>query len=195
MGCSRLTVLSLAILCIASAANVKADSATDFVKVTCLPEVDLFEIEQVTLNDLAVGGESRLESWRKNGFVSPRKLSAKCALKSVTVQYDVDQEAGSARQCGAHPEITASLKIDSTVWFENIWFGNSCRGYPTVTKVSLSPEGGIAEVCFAPRGEDHQYCQVVLGNPGAPEGDLIPVTRSKLDNYAREIGTNYPRFR
>ena len=168
-----------------------ADTSVDFLRITCIPEVNYFEVEYKS-----VGGDwlsfvdkenrKRYSIWRKHGYYDPRNLRYECKLPESTYLITSAQPPPSARgMCGAAPSITLSLLCNDKIWLDNVIFGENCFHRPSVTKVEIQDQGNgyrNINLCISPANESPNIWEFI--NSRIPR-----VTQRDIEGYAEAKST------
>lgn len=151
----------------------KADTMKDFVRISCVPEAGLLELEYRRLHDsVAVSQNPPTERdavLERAGFHSPRGLKFSCELGATVYTVSSMQDEPSERMCGGSPEIYLSvMRGDSKILSDTV-FGDSCHQLPSVTRITVgdgkqSWRGRETQVCYSPgKDNDLTFCDWTFG--------------------------------
>ena len=142
----------------------KADTMKDFVRISCIPEAGLLDIEYRGLHDsVAVSPNSPAERnavLERAGFHSPRGLKFSCELGGTMYTISSKQDEPSERMCGASPEIYLSVMRGNSKILSDVVFGDSCHQLASVTRITAgdgkqSWRGRETQICYA-SGKDNE---------------------------------------
>jgi hypothetical protein len=151
----------------------RADTSPDFVRIACVPEAGLFDVEIRSLHD-SVSGDPKGEHERsallaQAGFHDPRHLRFSCVLGGITYDILADQDPISDRMCGGDPEVYLTVTRDGEKFFSNVIFGESCNQLPSVMRLTIgdgpkSWRGRETQVCYATgKDSDPIFCDWTFG--------------------------------
>jgi hypothetical protein len=152
----------------------KADIFNEFVRIACVPENGMLDIDTRRLHDSVSStpkGQSKdSDSALANaGFYQPRKLKFTCELGDIKYVIEADQGEATNFMCGASPEISLNVKRNGIPVFADVPFGKSCTGRPSVMRITIgdgnkSWRGREMETCYA-TGEDLdvRHCEWTSG--------------------------------
>lgn len=175
MACARVAFVALAFLWSWSA---RADTMYGFVRIACVPETGLLDIEYRGLHDNVVGraGDGKepepAGALARSGFLDPRGLTSRCTLGDAAYVVSAARDVRSNRMCGGDPEIYLSVTRNGAAFVTDVAFGDSCHGLPSVSRLTLGdgptnrrrPE---AEICYlAGDGTPSQRCEWVFDDLG-----------------------------
>lgn len=151
----------------------RADVMKDFVRISCVPEAGLLDIEYRGLHDsVAVSPNSQAErnaALERAGFHSPRSLKFSCELGGTMYTISSTQDEPSERMCGGSPEIYLSVMRGNSKILSDVVFGDSCHQLPSVTRITAgdgkqSWRGRETQVCYS-SGKDKApvFCDWTFG--------------------------------
>lgn len=141
----------------------RADTSPDFVRIACVPQAGLLDVEYRLLHDSvagnATGPDGRGAVLAAAGFHDPHGLRVSCTLGAVTYTVTAQQDPGSNGMCGGAPEIHLSLARDGASVLSDVVFGESCLQVPSVTRITIgdgaaSWRGRETQVCYADGKDD-----------------------------------------
>lgn len=151
----------------------KADTMKDFVRISCVPEAGLLDVEYRGLHDsVAVSLNSqaaRNAVLERAGFYSPRNLKFFCELGGTMYTISSTQEEPSERMCGGSPEIYLSVMRGNSRILSDVVFGDSCHQLPSVTRITAgdgnqSWRGRETQICYSSGKEtDPAFCDWTFG--------------------------------
>jgi hypothetical protein len=174
-----------------------ADIATGFVRIACVPEHGLLDIEYRSLHDTVVSASSQTSkksaaSLEKHGFFDPHHLYQKCILNGAEYKITSQQDLPTNRMCGGSPDIHLSVQRNGVALVDDVIFGSSCYGDPSVRLVSLAEtntgkSGREAEICYM-RGEKNaktgtaENCEWLFDS----SGDFLnrfPINKGAIERF------------
>lgn len=171
----------------------RADTTKDFVRIACVPEAGLFDLEFRTLYDSVAGGagdqDKRTAALAQAGFRDPHGLAFSCALGGVVYSVSAQQDPTSERMCGGEPEVYVTVKRDGATLLSNVVFGESCHGLPSLTHFTVgdgpnSWRGRETHVCYATgKDTDPPLCDWTFGGQAAFD-KKFPVDAQRLESIA-----------
>jgi hypothetical protein len=167
-------VSGLALLLAALLTNVaRADTVKDFVRISCVPEAGLLDIEYRSLHDSVAGSPDKQAErdavLARAGFRDPRGLKFSCTLGGTTYAVSSTQDAPSERMCGGSPEVYLSVTRGGDKLLSDVVFGESCHQQPSVTRITVgdgpqSWRGRETQVCYATgKDADAVSCEWTFG--------------------------------
>lgn len=168
----------------------RADTSADFVRIACVPENGLLDVEARTLHD-SVAGNPAAEKSRvatalsKAGFHRPRGLRFTCDLDGAVYVITAEQGETSNTMCGGSPDVYLTVTRDGTALFSDVVFGASCSMRPSVMRFTIgdgakSWRGRETMVCYATgTGEDPEHCEWTFGTP-ADFNKRFPVDQNSV---------------
>ena len=174
-ACVKTAFIALLFLCSWSA---RADTTYGFVRIACVPETGLLDIEYRSLHDNVVGhgaGGRALEpadALAKNGFFNARGLASRCTLGDSAYAISASQDVRSNRMCGGSPDIYLSVTRNGAPFVTDVVFGESCPGLPSLKRLTLGdgptnrrrPE---AQLCYLTGGaRPLEQCEWVFDDLG-----------------------------
>lgn len=143
-----------------------AETSPDFVRIGCVPEAGLLDVEFRTLHDSVShdpkGERTRAALLAQAGFHDPHQLKFSCVLGGVTYNIAADQDATSQRMCGGSPEIYVTVTRNGEPLLSNVIFGESCNQRPSVMRLTVgdgpkSWRGRETQVCYATGKESDPF--------------------------------------
>jgi hypothetical protein len=162
--CVSLPILAIQLMLSSSAF---ADAQYGFVRVTCIKELDLFEIESSRVFNLPPSAKKRLRDFNpgmplgeKYGFFSYEKpIKYQCGLrKREIIALVTPREVTNTGECGGEVQADIRLKENGTTILEDT-FGSAC--FPSVNRVTAFPVGkdnpSIWRVCSTSPEEGGTY--------------------------------------
>lgn len=151
----------------------KADTMRDFVRISCVPEAGLLDIEYRGLHDsVAVSPNAQDERntvLQRAGFHSPRGLKFSCELDGTIYTISSTQDEPSERMCGGSPEIYLSVTRGNSKILSDVVFGDSCHQLPSVKRITVgdgkqSWRGRETQICYASgKDTDAVFCDWTFG--------------------------------
>lgn len=151
----------------------EADTLKDFVRIACVPEAGLLDIEYRGLHDsVAVSPNSQAERnaiLERAGFHRPGGLNFSCELDGTMYTISSTQDEPSERMCGGSPEIYLSLMRGNSRILSNVVFGDSCHQLPSVTRITAgdgkqSWRGRETQICYSSgKDNDAGFCDWTFG--------------------------------
>jgi hypothetical protein len=167
----------------------QADTMKDFVRVSCVPEAGLLDVEYRDLHDSVAGypgdGEARNAGLVRAGFLDPHGLKTACTLGGVTYAISTEQGPQTQSMCGDSPEVYLTVTRNGHAVFSKVVFGNSCNGLPSVMRftageVPRSWRGREAQFCYSTgKDTDPVACEWTFGEP-AQFGKRFPIDQERL---------------
>ncbi|QJE02048.1 hypothetical protein HH212_20155 [Massilia forsythiae] len=166
-----------------------ADTSPDFVRIACVPEAGLLDVEYRRLHDSMAsdpaGPDGRRAVLAAAGFHDPHDLRVSCTLGTATYTVTAQQDPASNLLCGGVPEIHLSLARNGERVLSDVVFGDSCRRLPSVTGITVGDgpaawRGRETRVCYRDGEEDGTpACDWTSG--GQPAFDRrFPVDQARL---------------
>jgi len=159
--------------------GARADATQDFVRIACVPEAGLLDIEYRGLHDSVAGSGAPGTQAERNavlaraGFYLPRGLAFTCKLGDATYTITSQQDDISERMCGASPEIALTVMRGKEKLLAGVYFGESCHQQPSVMRITVgdgprSWRGRETQVCYATgKDGDAQSCDWTFGAQAA----------------------------
>lgn len=173
---------------LSSTSTVCADTSVEFLRITCIPEVNYFAVEyKVVAGDwlsfVDKENRKRYSLWRKHGYYDPRNLRYECKLPESTYLITSAQTPPSAGMCGASPNIILSLLRNDKIWLDNVIFGTDCFGRPSITQVEIQEHGYRSiNLCISPANESPDILEFMY--------ERIPrVTQQDIEGYVEARST------
>jgi hypothetical protein len=173
------------------AGSSRADTSPDFVRVACVPENGLLDVESRTLHDSVAGRPAAETSGVATalagaGFHRPRGLRLTCDLDGALYVITAEQGETSNYMCGGSPDVHLTVTRDGAALFSDVVFGASCSMRPSVMRFTIgdgakSWRGRETMVCYAiGTGEDPEHCEWTFGTP-ADFNKRFPVDQNAVD--------------
>jgi hypothetical protein len=141
----------------------KADKINEFVRIACVPENGMLDIDYRQLHDSISSkptgaSDQSLTTLAKAGFHRPSGLKFTCELGEAKYAIDAQQDAASNLLCGASPAINLNITRNGSALLSNVTFGKSCSGRPSIMRITIgdgknSWRGREMETCYA-TGDD-----------------------------------------
>lgn len=171
----------------------QADTSPGFVRIACVPETGLLDIEYRTLHDSVSrdpnGEQARGELLARAGFHDPHQLKFSCVLGAATYNIAADQDPTSERMCGGSPEVYVTVTRDGQPLLSNVIFGESCNQLPSVMRLTVgdgpkSWRSRETQVCYATGKEsDPFFCDWTFGKPS--QFDMrFPLDEKRVEKIA-----------
>jgi hypothetical protein len=168
----------------------KADTTRDFVRMSCVPEAGLLDIEYRGLHDSVAGSPNaqteRDAALERAGFHNPRGLKFSCQLGDITYSVSSAQDETSERMCGASPEVYLTVTRGGSKFLSDVIFGDSCHQLPSVMRVTVgdgpqSWRGRETQVCYATgKDGDAVFCDWTFG--GSAQFDKqFPIDEARIE--------------
>lgn len=139
-----------------------ADTSPDFVRIACVPENGLLDVEARQLHD-SVAGQPRAPSGpgtalSRAGFHRPDGLRFTCDLDGARYTISSEQGESSNAMCGGSPPMSLTVTRNGTVIFSDVMFGYSCLQRPSLMRFTIgdgakSWRGRETLACYA-TGQD-----------------------------------------
>ncbi|TFW31316.1 hypothetical protein [Massilia horti] len=168
-----------------------ADTMKDFVRISCIPEVGLLDVEYRGLHDSVArdpkGLDARTAPLARDGFHDPHGLEFSCDLGGVTYTISADQGPTSNGVCGGNPEVHLTVTRAGDQFLSDVVFGENCYERPSVMRVTVgdgpnSWRGRETQLCHATgKGTDPVVCDWTFGGPDA-FGKRFPINQNRLQN-------------
>jgi hypothetical protein len=136
----------------------RADVVYDFVRVACVPEAGMFDLEYRGVHDTVAGfihgGDmQRANALRQHGFHLARGLDVRCQLGQVAYRVTAQQAEPGNQMCGASPEVYLTVTRNGAPVLRDVVFGPSCNSYPSVQRITFADGPAItrapeAMICY-----------------------------------------------
>jgi hypothetical protein len=146
-----------------------ADTSNDFVRIACVPEAGLLDVEVRSLHDSIASGpegqDKRNEVLARAGFHDPHGLAFTCRLGAITYLISSQQDETSNRMCGGSPEVYLTVTRDGTPLLSNVVTGDSCHELPSITRLTVADgpgswRGRETKVCYSSgKADDPGQCE------------------------------------
>lgn len=154
-----------------------ADTSNDVVRIACVPEAGLLDVEVRSLHDSVASGpdgqDKRTEVLARAGFHDPHGLTFTCRLGAITYLISAQQDETSNRMCGGSPEVYLTVTRDGAQLLSDVVVGSSCHELPSITRLTVgdgpgSWRGRETEVCYSSgKAGDPGRCEWTFGKPSA----------------------------
>lgn len=176
-----------------------ADISKHLVRVACVPEAGLLDVESRYLHDSVSGDpdpkgkDERNARLTQAGFHDPHGLKLSCVLGGVNYLITAKQDEPSNAMCGGNPGIFLTVTRNSEKFLSNVIFGGFC-GAPSVMRFTIgdgfkSWRGRETEVCYSSGKDfDPDHCEWTFGGP-AEFNKRFPIDEDRL----RKIVTHQER--
>jgi hypothetical protein len=133
-----------------------ADEYIETVRVTCIPEIPLLQIEYVAINDSSDfldragrGSTARAPQWqklRKYGYLPARRFDMTCKLPGTTYRIWGNQPDRQPRgECGGDPRASVSVSRADKVIIDKVYLEPSCLTTSTGHLNPIVIYGGVEE--------------------------------------------------
>lgn len=171
-----------------------ADTMYQFVRVACVPEAGLLDVESRPLHDSVAGqtgDQARFDALRKLGYYRARGLETSCTLGNVTYLIKASQDDFSERHCGASPDVYLTVTRDGTPFLTGVLFGETCEGEASVQSFTVNEGPNAwrppqAQVCYLPGKYSQELsCQWLFGL-----GDFrkrLPIDQSAVARFGEKL--------
>lgn len=167
-------VVSLFLIGASFCLPAKADRSHPFVRVACIPENGLLDIETRGLHDSVATKrgatpEGTNDALARGGFHRPNQLKLTCELGDVKYVIEANQGPQTQYLCGAVPDINLNVTRNGAPLLSNVTFGHSCAGRPSVMRITIgdgaqSWRGRETEVCYGRSDPaDFRHCEWFFG--------------------------------
>ena len=179
---------------------VHADTSPDFVRITCVPENGLLDVEYRRLHDSVAGkpgaDKSALSAGLSNaGFHHPRGLRVTCDLDGVKYVIAADQAETSNFMCGGSPDIVLNVTRNGIALFTDVVFGYSCKELPSLMRFTIgdgekSWRGRETYACYATgQDRDPEFCEWTFGPQQAWLAPRFPVDQAAIKRIVKRPTT------
>ena len=168
-----------------------ADTSYQFVRVACVPETGLLDVESRYLHDSvsgypdSEGPDERNRRLAQAGFHYPRGLKLSCELGGVSYVITAEQDQRSDRMCGGDPEVSLTVTRNGDKFLSDVIFGESCHQQPSILRFTIgdgpnSLRGRETEVCYS-SGNDGKpdHCEWTFGRP-AEFNKRFPIDEDRI---------------
>jgi hypothetical protein len=154
---SLIALAGLLMLLVSAAA--RADVTYDFIRLACVPEVGMLDVEYRGVHDTVAGdmhdGDMRhADALRQHGFYPARGLDVSCQLGQVAYHITARQgEASERGMCNADPTVYLTVTRNGLPVLRDVVFGTNCNNFPAVQRITFGDgpaimRGPEASVCF-----------------------------------------------
>jgi hypothetical protein len=188
-GHGRIALLLLSAVAAIAPMTAHADYDVPFVRVACIPEARLLDIEFRPMHNGNVAGTPK-QVWPKHGFYDPTRLDLKCTLPQSSYRIVTSQEHPEYGHCVAYPEVRFSLLRNGATLVRDIVLGESCpAGAPSITRLTIQEAvpgytDTEAEVCVRYGADGAQSrCDWVFGGENF-KFVFSPLDTERLDELA-----------
>lgn len=167
-----------------------ADTSKRFVRVACVPEAGLLDVESRYLHDSVSGDpDSKGQAERdarlaQSGFHDPHTLKFSCVLGGGNYLITTQQGEPTNAMCGGDPGVSLTVTRNGEKLFSDVIFGGFC-GAPSVMRFTIgdgpkSWRGRETEVCYSSgKDSDPDQCEWTFG--GAAEfAKRFPVDQARI---------------
>lgn len=121
----------------AASGPAKADQYIETVRITCVPEIPLLQIEYVAVNDASnflhrngYGRGATVQQWqklRKYGYVPARNFDVTCKLPNATYRmWGHQPNRRESGECGGDPRASLSVARADVILIDQIYLEPSC---------------------------------------------------------------------
>jgi hypothetical protein len=154
-----------------------ADTSKHFVRIACVPEAGLLDVESRLLHDSVsgdpdpAGQKERDRGLAQTGFHDPHGLQFSCVLGGINYVITSEQDQVSNRICGGDPEVYLNVTRNGENLLSNVILGESCNQLPSVMRLTISDgpkswRGRETSVCYL-SGKDGEpdHCDWTFGSP------------------------------
>ncbi|QYF91668.1 hypothetical protein KY495_12715 [Massilia sp. PAMC28688] len=151
-----------------------ADTTKELVRIACVPEAGLLDVEIRGLHDsVATDPKHRVRReaiLAKAGFHDPRGLKSSCVLGNVTYLVTTERGAQSNAICGASPHVYLTVTRNGEKLFSDVIFGSSCQELPSLTRFTVgdgphSWRGRETRACYSPGTQEAgEVCEWTSGD-------------------------------
>lgn len=165
-----------------------ADTSSDVVRIACVPEAGLLDVEIRSLHDSVASGpegqEKRNAVLARAGFHDPHGLTFTCRLGAITYLISSQQDEISNRMCGGSPEVYLTITRDGAPFLSDVVAGSSCRELPSITRLTVADgpgswRGRETRLCYSSgKTDDPGQCEWT-GEPSA-FGRRFPIDADRL---------------
>lgn len=140
-----------------------ADTSNDFVRIACVPEAGLFDVEVRSLHDSIASGpegqDKRNAVLARAGFHDPHGLTFTCRLGAITYLISAQQDETSNLMCGGSPEVYLTVTRDGAPLLSNVVAGSSCHELPSITRLTVADgpgswRGRETRLCYSSGKDD-----------------------------------------
>ena len=168
-----------------------ADTSHDFVRITCVPENGLLDVEYRSLHDSVAGKPGAEKSGvatalSNAGFHHPRGLRFTCDLDGVNYVIAAEQAETSNFMCGGSPDIVLNVTRNGIGLFTDVIFGASCKELPSLMRFTIgdganSWRGRETRACYASGNDrDTEICEWTFGPQQAWLAPRFPVDQKAI---------------
>jgi hypothetical protein len=177
-----------------------ADTLKHFVRIACVPETGLLDVESRFLHDSVAddpdpaGQKERDAYLAQSGFHDPRGLQFTCLLGGISYVITAEQDQASDKICGGDPEVYLNVTRNGENFLSHVIFGESCNQLPSVMRLTIgdgpkSWRGRETSVCyFSGKAGEPDHCEWTFGIP-AEFDKRFPIDEDRI----RKIVTHQER--
>lgn len=173
-----------------------ADTSHDFVRITCVPENGLLDVEYRLLHDSVAGKPGAEKSGvatalSKAGFHRPRGLRFTCDLDGANYVIAAEQAETSNFMCGGSPDIVLNVTRNGIGLFTDVIFGASCNQLPSLMRFTIgdganSWRGRETHACYASGNDrDTEHCEWTSGPQQAWLVPHFPVDQDAIGRIVK----------
>jgi hypothetical protein len=178
-----------------------ADQSYDFVRISCLPENGLLDVEYRLLHDSVAGylwkdPRESPKPLQKHDFYRARGLDTSCTVGSATYVLKASQDEETEAHNGGCPEVFLDVTRNGKPFFRHVVLGGSCNGHPSVMRFTIGeltrsgePE---AEVCYTSAADqmlslyrERQSCEWIFGNQDF--GKKFPIDEAAIRRFTDRV--------
>ena len=178
-----------------------ADTSHDFVRITCVPQNGLLDVEFRLLHDSVSGKPGAATSDASDalshaGFHRPRGLRSVCDLDGVNYVITAEQAETTNFMCGGSQDIILNVTRNGVALFTEVVFGRSCRELPSLMRFTIgdganSWRGREMQACYASGDDrDPEHCEWTFG---PEQAWLVPRFPVNQDAIRRIVTRTKPR--
>jgi hypothetical protein len=155
---------------VGGARNAFADTSVDFVRISCIEQAGFIAIEHRPIDsNIVVEGyapESEpggfMRHWTAAGYLQPDGLERECAIGNSKYRVTSMTEPMRVGPCSEATEAHLSLSRNDRLILDNVVFGFSCHGSPSIRSFSIGErkEDGhyiSVDICFSKDGSPYDY--------------------------------------
>lgn len=136
--------MMMAVLLLAALAPGTSHAAASnaFVRIACVPESGLLDVESRTLHD-SVSADPMADksgitaALSRAGFHRPRGLRSACNLDGVLYEITAARGDSIDLACGADPDVYLTVTRNGANLFSHVVFGASCPQRPSLMRFSV----------------------------------------------------------
>jgi hypothetical protein len=189
LGWSVRSSLILLALCGFAASFSASAQPEDFIRVTCIPQSNYFDVEDVVI-DSGVTTDPTFDwsVWKKLGFYSTN-MRYECDLPNhhyvVTSTQPMDSAQG---ECGAAPSTTLNLTDNGAALMKDVTFGLTCMGVPSVVSIAIVNGSLDADITGSEAVVNPNYANSTYALPNWVRGNSpLPITQDNINSCRAEV--------